>query len=71
MRMIKSLFSAEKGSISSKRVIGVIGYIVVLVLYTYCTINQIQMPNITSDIIFALTALLGVDSVTKIWRKEE
>ena len=77
-RMIRhtlcSLFSAKKGTISSKRVVGVVAWGVVLFVFVYCTIIDIQAPEISYAIITAATALLGVDSVTNIFKhpnKEE
>ena len=41
---LKSMLSAD-GNISSKRVIGVVGYIVILILFIYATITKTCLPN--------------------------
>ena len=41
---LKSMLSAD-GNISSKRVVGVVGYIVILMLFIYATITKTCLPN--------------------------
>ena len=65
----KSIFLAQQGSISSKRICGVIGWFVCLGILIYCTIAVIQAPVMIDTIIISSTALLGVDSITNIWKK--
>ena len=36
---IKSILSSDKGSLSSKRVCGLIGWVIGLIILVYCTIN--------------------------------
>lgn len=64
----KSIFLATKGSISSKRVCGVIGWLVCVGILIYCTIMVIQAPVFADAVLIATTALLGVDSITGIWK---
>lgn len=61
---IKQMLSGLNGNISSKRVCGVLGWLVILGVYIYCTIKIAQAPDITEVIIWASVTLLGVDSVT-------
>lgn len=56
--------------LSSKRFLGFLGWIVCLVVAIYCTILEIQAPVFLDSIIIASTALLGVDSITDIWKKK-
>lgn len=71
MNWMKSLFSSEKGSISSKRVCGVLGFVVILFLLVYATVTGKDIPNeVAIGTLGAVTALLGVDSVTGIWKKD-
>lgn len=60
---------SSNSNVSSKRVCGVIGWILCLLVMVYCSIQVIQAPEITEIIIWASTMLLGVDSITKIWKK--
>jgi hypothetical protein len=54
--------------ISSKRVCGVIGFIVIVFVLIYCTINVVQAPAMIDTFIYAICILLGVDSVTGIFK---
>lgn len=65
--IIKILTSGT--GLSSKRVVGVAAWIVCLLVLLYCTITNIQAPDFSEVVVIAASALLGVDSVTKIWRK--
>ena len=65
----KSIFLAQQGSISSKRICGVMGWFVCLGILIYCTIAVIQAPVMIDTIIISSTALLGVDSITNIWKR--
>lgn len=64
----KSIFLATKGSISSKRVCGVIGWFVCVGILIYCTVMVIQAPVFADAVLIATAALLGVDSITGIWK---
>ena len=70
-KFITSMLSAEKGSISSKRVCGVIGWIVVLFIYIYSVVTSKTIPSDILDLIIACCALLGLDSITSIWQKDD
>lgn len=65
---LKQIITSHSG-ISSKRVCGVIGFIVLINIIIYCTIKQIQAPEIMNTFIFAICLLLGIDSVTGIFYK--
>lgn len=54
--------------ISSKRVCGVIGFAVIVFAVIFCTINIIQAPEIIETFIWAVCILLGVDSITDIFK---
>lgn len=65
---LKDMLSSHSG-ISSKRVCGVIGWLVCLGVLVYCTINVIQAPLMIDTFLVCCMALLGIDSVTGIWKK--
>lgn len=67
--ILKSILSAGDDTLSSKRACGILGFISVICIGVYCTINKVQAPLITDSILLASTALLGVDSVTGIFKK--
>ena len=76
---IASVLSANKDSISSKRVCGLIGFIVLISVLIAFVIHFIISGQDIGDKIeeymevftWAIVALLGVDSVTTIWKKGE
>lgn len=68
LKFLKLVITSHSG-ISSKRVCGVIGFIVILFVLIYCTIKQIQAPEMIDTFIYAICLLLGIDSITGIWKK--
>lgn len=66
--IIKQIISSHSG-ISSKRVCGILGFLVIMFSVVYCTVQSIQAPNILETFIWAVAILLGVDSVTGIWKQ--
>jgi len=65
----KLMVTAHSG-FSSKRVCGVLGFIVIIGILIYCTLMGIEAPIITETFIYAVCALLGIDSITGIWKKD-
>lgn len=65
---IKLMITSHSG-ISSKRVCGVLGFLVTMFVIIFCTISNIQAPLIMDTFIWAVCMLLGIDSVTGIWKK--
>ncbi len=61
------LITAHSG-ISSKRVCGIIGFFVIIFILIYCTVYSIQTPIMVEPFIYAVCLLLGIDSVTGIWK---
>lgn len=68
INIIKSLLSAEKNTLSSKRLCGITGWIVCLLIAIYCTIAVVEAPTITYTIVIASAALLGVSNITDVWK---
>ena len=62
------MFTAHSG-LSTKRVCGFIGWIVCLFICVWCTILVIQAPEIIDLLFVCSTSLLGIDSITGIWKK--
>ena len=63
------LITAHTG-ISSKRVCGILGFLVIIFILLYCTICSIQAPLIIEPFIYAVCMLLGIDSITGIWKNK-
>ncbi len=68
LKLLKQIITAGSG-VSSKRVCGLLGWLVLLACLGYATWNGTELPLVTPDFIFGTIVLLGVDSVTAIWKK--
>lgn len=64
---IKLIVTSHSG-ISSKRVCGVLGFIALLFVLIYCTVTGLQAPIMIDTFIYAICLLLGIDSITGIWK---
>ena len=62
---LKLMITSHSG-ISSKRVCGVLGFLVIMFVIIFCTVTSIQAPVILETFIWAVCMLLGIDSVTGI-----
>lgn len=66
---ISKIFQSRSG-VSSKRVCGFLGWLVCIGICIYCTICAIPAPEIVDMLFICSSSLLGIDSVTGIWKKE-
>lgn len=64
---IELMITSHSG-ISSKRVCGVLGFLVIIFVIIFCTVKSIQAPLIIDTFIWAVCTLLGIDSITGIWK---
>lgn len=64
---LKLIITSHSG-ISSKRVCGVLGFLVIMFAIIFCTVTGIQAPTMLETFIWAVCMLLGIDSVTGIWK---
>lgn len=64
---IKQMLRGESG-ISSKRVCGVLGWLVSIGVIVYCTMSNTQAPEVMDAFLLSIMGLLGIDSVTNIWK---
>lgn len=64
---LKLMITSHSG-ISSKRVCGVLGFLVISFVLIYCAICGLQAPIMIDTFIWAVCMLLGIDSVTGIWK---
>lgn len=64
---IRLMITSHSG-ISSKRVCGVLGFLVIMFSIIFCTVTGTQAPLILETFIWAVCMLLGIDSVTGIWK---
>lgn len=68
---LKTIFQANSGGYSSKRVFGAIGFLSSIIIALICTITNTQAPELVKDIVYTSMLLLGVDSISNIWKKNE
>lgn len=68
-QFLKSIFLNQPNSISSKRICGVLGWLLCLGVLGYCTYKDIQAPVMVDTIVITSAALLGVDSIMNIWKR--
>lgn len=66
--LVRLIVTSHSG-ISSKRVCGVIGWLVSLGVMIYCTIFTIQAPLMIDTVLWCCMGLLGIDSITGIFYK--
>ena len=66
---VSKIFQSRSG-VSSKRVCGFLGWLVCLFICVWCTICVTAAPQIVEILFICSTSLLGIDSVTGIWKKE-
>lgn len=71
MKWLESLLKADKGTISSKRFAGVIGWLVVIIVVLYCSFNKVEAPRCFTEFMAFSAGLLGWDSFTGIWKNRE
>lgn len=66
---MKQMFTSTS-EISSKRVSGFTGWLAFIGICIYCTIVKYQAPVITDTLAICSSALLGLDTVTSIWKRK-
>lgn len=68
-KFILKVFQSNSG-VSSKRVCGFLGWLICLFICLWCTIQVIPAPDIVEYLFICSASLLGIDSVTGIWKKK-
>lgn len=68
-KFLKDALSSDS-AVSSKRISGFMGWIVCLLCVIYSVITHTDAPNIVDTLFISSTALLGLDSVVSIFKKE-
>lgn len=59
---IKLMITSHSG-ISSKRVCGVLGFLVIMFIMIFCSVQGMQAPSIMETFVWAVCLLLGIDSI--------
>ena len=68
MNWLRETLSAPSGMLSSKRICGTLGFLICLGIFIYCTILEIQALDMVDTLLLYCMGLLGVNSVTSIWK---
>ena len=67
---IKDMLTSNTG-ISSKRVSGFIGWLSFISICVYCTINNVQAPDVVEVLAVCSSGLLGLETITAIWSRRD
>lgn len=59
-----TIFQKNSGGLSSKRVCGVLGWLVAMFCFVWCVIAGNPAPEFATELVIGCVSLLGVDSVT-------
>lgn len=64
-----TIFLAKSGGLSSKRVAGILGWLVSLVIFILGFVFQKEIPEFGDMILIMSSSLLGIDSVAEVFQK--
>ena len=72
IRFIRDILTEGSASgASSKRVAGMLGWLIALGVAIYCSISKTQAPEIIEVIVWVSASLLGLDNITAIWKSKK
>lgn len=66
---LKTLFFKDTGGYSSKRFLGVIGFLVCVIVFIAAFIFELQIPEFGDLLLTVSASLVGLDSVASIFKK--
>lgn len=61
---LRTIFQAKSGGFSSKRICGVVGWIVAMFCFVWCVITGSAAPDFSVELVGGCVALLGVDKLS-------
>lgn len=67
---LRETLSARSGQLSSKRIFGGLGFLICMFELIYCTYIHQEAPMMIDAFMLSCMGLLGVDSVTSIWKND-
>lgn len=67
---LKTIFQANSGGFSSKRICGVLGWFVCLIVFMWAFIVKAEVPDFGDMVIIMSSSLLGIESVASIFSKK-
>ena len=69
--ILAQIFTAASGRLSSKRVCGFLGWVVVLSINIYCTLKHTEAPEITEVVCIVSASLLGIGVIEPYFRSKK
>ena len=66
---LKTIFLHNSGGYSSKRVLGVIGFLICCIIFILGFIFNKEIPEFGELLVTVSASLVGLDSITGIWNK--
>lgn len=66
---LKTIFLKNSGGFSSKRVLGVLGFITCIIIFILGFIFNKEIPEFGELLMTVSASLVGLDSITGIWNK--
>jgi len=66
IKALVGIFTDEAGTISSKKLIGIAAWIVVLCTYYRCSMRGIELPSDTTMILALASSLIGFNTFKEI-----
>lgn len=67
---LRQIFTAASGRLSSKRVCGFMGWVTVLGINIYCTLNHTEAPEITEVVCIVSASLMGIGVIEPYFRSK-
>ena len=64
-----SIFLANSGGLSSKRILGVFGFVICCIIFVLGFALNKEIPEFSDILLITSASLCGVDSVTQIFQK--
>ena len=68
---IIEMLSGYRNRVSSKRVCGVLGWLILMGVYVYSSVVHSELPEATEYLTWAIVTLLGVDAVANAFKKKQ
>lgn len=65
------IFSAASGRLSSKRIFGAMGWMVVLFVNIYCTLKHTEAPEITEVVCIVSASLMGIGVIEPYFQSKK
>ena len=62
---LRTIFQAKSGGFSSKRVCGVVGWLILMFCYAWCSVKGTPAPDFSVELVGGCVALLGVDKISE------